>query len=711
MSGFDQLHPAVQHHVVNSLGWRNLRPLQEAAIEPVLAGEHLLAIAPTASGKTEAAFLPVLSRMLDESWSGLTVLYLCPLRALLNNLHERLSGYAELVGRRVGLWHGDVTTAQRDRLLRDPPDVLLTTPESLESMLVSTRVAQDQWFSGVRVAIVDEAHAFAADDRGWHLLAVLSRVGRLSGREIQRIALSATIGNPDDVLGWLTTGCDGPQRVVNPSSPVAARPDVVIDHVGNLDNAATVISRLHRGAKRLVFVDSRAGAEKLTSALRGHGVTAFVSHGSLGLDERRRTEQAFAEARDCVIVATSTLELGVDIGDLDHVIQIDTPPSVSAFLQRLGRTGRRAGASQNMTILTVSDAGLLSAAGVVLRWGQGQIESTRPPPLPLHLLGQQLLALALQEGQIGRHTWREWYGRSFALGGDVEAAGDTIVDHLLVTGYLVDLGEGMLTIGGVAEAEFGRRHFMELLASFTAPPMFTVMHGRTEVGRVPDETLLVRSPGGGDEKAARVLLLGGRNWRVGDIDWRRRVIRVEPTDLRGVARWSDGGGQGQSVSVATAVRDVLTGSDPNVELSRRATARLTELRDEWWWVRPDATTVVLDRTGASRWWTFAGRRANVWLASLLAPLREHVTGLDAMSIAVDPGVNGGMVSARLRSAQWPGEVTLADWISDHALENLKFVDCIPRPLAVAEIEARLRDDRTVARVRAEPVTTAHRSES
>src|ERR1035438_8843872 len=326
-------------------------------------------MAPTAGGKTEAAFLPVLSRMLTEDWQGLGVLYLCPLRALLNNLHVRLSGYAELVGRRVGLWHGDVTGPHRSRLLADPPDVLLTTPESLESMLVSTRVDAASWFANLRVVIIDEAHAFVADDRGWHLLAVLARVSHLAQRELQRVALSATIGNPDEVMEWLTTGCRAPRRIVNPPAPVTPPPEITLDYVGSLANAALVISRLHRGEKRLAFVDSRARAEQLAASLREHGTTTFVSHGSLGVDERRQTEKAFAEARDCVIVATSTLELGIDIGDLDRVIQIDAPPSVASFLQRLGRSGRRAETTRNTTVLATSDDAFLRAAAVTLPSG------------------------------------------------------------------------------------------------------------------------------------------------------------------------------------------------------------------------------------------------------------------------------------------------------------------------------------------------------
>ena len=137
---FGRLHPAVQHHVVNSLGWRSLRPLQEQSIVPVLEGRHALLGAPTAGGKTEAALFPLLSRMVDQHWPGLSVLYVCPLRALLNNLYPRVQGYCDLLGHRAAIWHGDIADAERKRVLAEPPDVLLTTPESIEAMLMSRRV-------------------------------------------------------------------------------------------------------------------------------------------------------------------------------------------------------------------------------------------------------------------------------------------------------------------------------------------------------------------------------------------------------------------------------------------------------------------------------------------------------------------------------------------------------------------------------------------
>ena len=160
-------------------------------------------LAPTAGGKTEAAVFPLLSRMATDDWQGVSVLYVCPLRALLNNLQPRIDGYAKWLGRSAAVWHGDIGQSQRQRILVERPDILLTTPESLESMLVSTKVDPRVMFTGVRVVVVDEIHAFAGDDRGWHLLAVLERLSRIAERDLQRIGLSATVGNPDELLAWL----------------------------------------------------------------------------------------------------------------------------------------------------------------------------------------------------------------------------------------------------------------------------------------------------------------------------------------------------------------------------------------------------------------------------------------------------------------------------------------------------------------------------
>lgn len=266
---FDLLDPVLGHHVVNTLGWHTLRPLQEEAVAPLLAGEDAVLLAPTAGGKTEAAVFPLLSRMNQRGWKGTSVLYVCPLKALLNNLHPRLETYAGWLGRSTGLWHGDITTARRRRLLVQRPDILLTTPESLESMLVSTHVDHRSFFSGLHSVVIDEVHAFAGDDRGWHLLAVLERLGRVANRPLQRVGLSATVGNPAELLDWLQGSGHGrrPGRVIAPGSGQQQLPtaetrhpagDIELDYVGSVANAAIVIAALHRGEKRLVFCEKPA---------------------------------------------------------------------------------------------------------------------------------------------------------------------------------------------------------------------------------------------------------------------------------------------------------------------------------------------------------------------------------------------------------------------------------------------------------------------
>lgn len=157
----DRLDPVILHHVVNTLGWPDLRPLQRAAIHPLMDGEDAVLLAPTAGGKTEAACLPILSAMSEQRWTGTSVLYLCPLKALLNNLVTRVDGYAQWLGRRAALWHGDTKESQRRRIRTDRPDILLTTPESLEAMLIGVKTDHAHLLAGVRAVVVDEVHAFA----------------------------------------------------------------------------------------------------------------------------------------------------------------------------------------------------------------------------------------------------------------------------------------------------------------------------------------------------------------------------------------------------------------------------------------------------------------------------------------------------------------------------------------------------------------------
>ncbi|HET9899353.1 MAG TPA: DEAD/DEAH box helicase [Streptosporangiaceae bacterium] len=700
--GQERLHPVIVHHLVNSLGWRELRPLQAEAAGPVLDGKDALLLAPTAGGKTEAAIFPLLTAMETARWSGLCVIYLCPLKALLNNMLPRIEQYASWLGRRAALWHGDVSASARQRILRDPPDILLTTPESLEAMLISVKVHPPRLFADVRSVVIDEVHAFGSDDRGWHLLAVIERLSRLAGRSIQRIGLSATIGNPRALLEWLQGSGRGsrPGAVVAPdladlarAGQGAARPvppgEVELDYVGSVANAAHVIAALHRGEKRLVFCDSRQLVEELGAALRDLGVTAFLSHASLSAEERHRSEQAFAEARDCVIVATSTLELGIDVGDLDRVIQVNCPPTVAAFLQRIGRTGRRPGNSRNCLFLALDKDSLLWSAGLLHLWGQSFIEPVVAPPEPRHIVAQQLLALCLQNHKIGRQLWvSEWNGLP-----PFDRSAEPILAYLTENGFIDSDGE-LLFIGPEAEAKFGRRHFMGMTASFTAPPQFTVLSGRAEIGRT-DPTLLTERIDG-----PRLLLLGGRSWLVTWIDWKRQRCFVEPAESGGKALWLAAGCTGASFALTRAVRDVLLGAAPPAAITERAERVLGEIRDDERHSAHPAGTVISRRRDDVRWWTWAGYKANATLAATLSDLTDDMQRFTDASIRLRSDLTREMWKEATRDAA--DRLCLPD-IDRRALAGLKFSEALPPRLATATLAARLADLSSAARTLDETV--------
>jgi ATP-dependent Lhr-like helicase len=714
----DRLHPVITHHLVNSLGWQQLRPLQDLAVGPVLDGSDALLLAPTAGGKTEGAIFPLLTAMESQRWPSLSVLYVCPLKALLNNLQPRLEHYASWLGRRAGIWHGDVTAAARQRILRDPPDLLLTTPESLEAMLISSKVDPPRLFADVRAVVIDEVHAFGSDDRGWHLLAVLERLSRLADRPIQRVGLSATIGNPDALLSWLQGSGRGTRPAVVVAPEAASMPDseqscqpaglssattggsaqrqsqrppgeIELDYVGSVSNAAHVIASLHRGEKRLVFCDSRQLVEELGAALRALDVPTFLSHASLSAEERQRSELAFAESRDCVIVSTSTLELGIDVGDLDRVIQVNCPPTVAAFLQRIGRTGRRPGAMRNCLLLALDESSLLWAAGLLHLWGQSYIEPVAAPPEPRHIVAQQLLAMCLQKHRIGSALWvGEWNGLA-----PFDRSAEPILRYLIDRGFIDQDGE-MLFVGPEAEAKFGQRHFMGLTAAFTAPPQFTVLAGRDEIGRADPMLLIERIDG------PRLLLLAGRSWKVTWIDWKRRRCFVEPAEGGGKARWLTPGISGASFALTRAVREVLLGVDPPAALTHRAARVLAEVRDDETSTVHPAGTVISRNNDDVRWWTWAGFRGNATLAATLSDLTDGMQRFTDSHLRMRTDLTPDIWKAAAADAA--DRLCLPD-IDESALEGLKFSEALPERLATATLAARLADLESAATVLSEPI--------
>jgi ATP-dependent Lhr-like helicase len=627
--------------------------------------------------------------MLDERWSGPSVLYLCPIKALLNNLESRLTQLTGMVGRTVSVWHGDVGQSARKRILLERPDVLLATPESVEVMLVSRSVEHRRFFANLRAVVVDEVHAFAGDDRGWHLLALIERVSALARQPVQRIALSATLSNPAQLLDWLTAGRDEPRTVIQGVAALAVDADVQIDWVGSLENAAVVVSRLFRGEKRLVFCDSRRQVEELGQLLRSHGVRTFVSHSSLGVDERRQAEEAFAQGTDCVIVATSTLELGIDVGDLDRVIQIDAPSTVAGFLQRLGRTGRRQGTRRNCLFLATESDALLRACALLRLWSAGFVEPVEPPPLPYPVLAQQVLASLLQEdGGTDRGTAISRLGAWMATAGISDAEGADLIDDLLAHDVLFADGP-ILGISLEGERRYGAKHFIELFSVFNTPPLVTVYHGLREVGQVHPITFRRKK----DEPV--LLTLGGHGWRVTHLDLERKRAWVEPAEVRGKSRWI-GAGPPMHYALAQSASSVLRDGLDVALLSRRAASALTELREEFSWLAENETTLIIEPDrDRCRWWSFAGDRYNQAIAERMRRPGLRVSS-DGLGVTILRGSAAEGLAEALGDAIHAAQTELVGATLvvgqgtqlDELIGSMKFAEAVPRVLLARLAHAR-----------------------
>jgi len=670
----DIFHPLLRHHLVNTLGWRELRPLQHKAADPILSGSHVLILAPTAGGKTEAAVLPVISRLLTEGWEGTSILYLCPLKALLNNLHNRLETYFGMVGHAIGLWHGDTSATERKRIEAHRPACLMTTPESLEVMLVSSNRDRKDLLRSVRVVVVDEIHAFAGDDRGTHLLAVIERITRLAGREIQRIGLSATVGNPEELLEWLAGHQPGRKEAITVES-VGTAAEVTLDYVGSLENAVTVIAGLHRGEKRLVFCDSRRRVEELAVDLKQHGVAAYVSHSSLSLEQRREAERAFEEGEDCVILATSTLELGIDVGDLDRVIQIDAPATIASFLQRIGRTGRRASSTRNCLFLATSPDALLHAAAIIDLWESGYVEPIRAPDEPYHIFAQQILALTLQHGGLSIDKLEQALKEVPTFERLPLEDKETVLRHMIDSG-LVHYDGALVAIGDEAEKRFGFRHFLELVSVFTSPPVFEVFFGAASIGTL-DWLALAQNK----QTEAHPVILAGKSWDIQTVDWKARRIYVVPSEVKGKVRW-EGARRGLTFEIARKVHALLLSHHVSDRWSKRAQAAICERRDAMRLFAERLNSVWLDASvDRIRWATFAGESLN----SVCRLMLEEKTGCQLthsdfeITFPSGPDINsiGAIIREMLSSKKIKESVTLSDgW-----LKALKFSEILPRSCA------------------------------
>ncbi len=493
---YELLSDAMQKAVFD-MGWPFLWPVQEEAIAAIASGTgHVLVMGDTASGKTEAAFLPILSRPVPGP--GFSVLYVSPLRSLLNDQAERLRRLGGYAGVPVHLWHGDVERGAKRRSQSQAAGVLLTTPESLEAMCVHRALYLPVLFGNVRFVVLDELHAFVGTGRGVQLASLLRRLGRYSAQTPRRIGLSATIGDPDRARAFLGDPCtvcagQGPRK----RTLLHLRYDPDGDVAGDM-------LALTRGRKALVFCNARARVEALTQELsrRADGTAAYLPHhGSLDRRERAAAEEGLRAQGAGAIICTSTLELGIDVGTVDMVVQVDCTHSVVALRQRLGRSGRSPGHDRVGQLYVSGEAGLVQSVAVVELLRAGWVEASPDPGPAFDVRWQQTLSEAIERGGLDPE--------------DVADVPPDLLAHMLEHDHLVRRGDRL--VAGVRGDALARRR--DFLAVFQSEDAYLVVAGPRHLGQLPPLPIY---------REGAPIIFAGRLWTIAEVDHARRRFEVVP---------------------------------------------------------------------------------------------------------------------------------------------------------------------------------------
>jgi ATP-dependent Lhr-like helicase len=603
VSVFGRFAPRLHEAIVARLGWSSLRPVQELAGEALLAGENAVILAPTAGGKTEASMFPTLSGLVSDPAEGVGAIYVAPIKALLNNQADRLGVYTEMVGLGRFVWHGDTPTNERTSFLREPTELLMTTPESLEVMLVSKRVNERTLFADLRTIVIDEVHAVAGTDRGAHLMSIIERLADLSRHDVQRVGLSATVGNPAAILTWLRGSSSRPGRVVDPPKNPSRRQISIVKHE-ELADIAIDAAKVAKGVKSLFFCQSRSTTEAVAEYMRLAGTEVFVHHSAVSKEERLLAEERFHHGSDACIVCTSTLELGIDVGDLDKVLQAEAPDTVGSFLQRMGRTGRRGDKPANMTLFCESSEAVLQAIALVELAKSGWVEDVEVLSRCWPVLIHQLLTLALaNDGVNASDAWKH-LSRVPDLRGIHRAEFDRLV-HWMIQDQSLVLTSGLLVLGPKAERQFGRKNFMEMFAVFSSPQSYAV--------QLPSgQPLGTLSQGFVDRLVEGVssFLLSGRAWAVKFIQHDERRVVVDPAPRGKQPTWGGFIPQFLGRGVCQKVLDVLTSDASYSYLDANAVDTLRTERDALADVVEPKIGGIEVVANEIRWWTFAGGRIN-----------------------------------------------------------------------------------------------------
>lgn len=613
MDVFDRYAPFIKDFIYRNR-WKNLRGVQTAAGEAVFGtDDNVLLCASTASGKTEAAFFPILTELYEEPPESVGALYIAPLKALINDQFYRLEELCYEADIPVWHWHGDVSQTHKNKLLKNPSGILQITPESLEALLMHKHAYIPKLFFGLKYVVIDELHSLMKAQRGGQTMCLIERLARLSGSSPRRIGLSATIGDPEKAGEFLAMGSGRNTFIPRISSPPVkwrismehfyvapennptdtdeadgAKPLLCLDGAADsapdgADPGFKYIFEHTKGKKCLVFVNSREECEAVTTTLRRYCEKNnepdrfLIHHGNLSASYRETAEDAMKDdERTDTTVTTATLELGIDIGRLERAFQLDAPFTVSSFLQRMGRTGRRGSPPEMWFVMREDEPEMRAMLPDTVPWKLLQgialvqlyreehwVEPPGDPGYPFSLLYHQTMSTLASSGEM---TPKELAKSILTLGSFKNISAEdykTLLRHLIAIGHIERTDEGGLIVGIKGERIINSFKFY---AVFQENEEFTVRNEAQELG-----TVVLPPPAG--EKLA----IAGHVWTVLDVDRKRRLVYVEP--VRGQVPAYFGQCPGAvDTRVTERMKTALNESDIYPYLMKNAVIRLNKAR-------------------------------------------------------------------------------------------------------------------------------------
>ena len=610
MRAFDRYAPFVQEYIYQN-HWENLRSIQVAAADAIFnTDENVLLTASTASGKTEAAFFPIITLFSENMPSSVGCIYIGPLKALINDQFSRLNDLCAEADIPVWHWHGDVAQSHKAKLMRHPSGILQITPESLEALLLHKHAAIAKLFGDLRFVVIDEVHSLLRGDRGGQTLCLIERLSRIAGVNPRRIGLSATIGDPEGTGEFLSLGT-GRKTIIPKIDAKGSKWRLSMEHFyvkdaqaaedkqipdalpvleektdeapANADPGIGYIFEHTRGKKCLVFVNSREECEMVTTTLRhycelNHEPDRFlVHHGNLSASYRETAEGIMKDdSQYMTTVTTATLELGIDIGRLERAFQIDAPWTVSSFLQRMGRTGRRELPPEMWFVIREDEPEVRAMLPTTIPWKLLQgialvqlyleerwVEPPRLDRLPFSLLYHQTMSTLASCGELSPRALADRVLRLHYFHRITQEDYRVLLQHLIATDHIQQTEQGGLIVGLAGERVINSFKFYGV---FQESEEYTVRSESQELGTI------VSPPPVGEK-----LAIAGHVWQVLDVDHKRRLIYCRQVKGSVPAYFGQCPGD-LHTKILTRMRRVLQEDRQYPYLMKNAVARLEQAR-------------------------------------------------------------------------------------------------------------------------------------